>query len=216
MARKALLQNNAVSLVIGCFFMAATSILHKDKAPKAMTGAEKFNWLPAHNLSDTLSVTDPKLEVRNGIYFWENKKFTGVVSALYPNSRPKYFRSVMKGMMHGQYASFYESGDRFEVRQYIRNMATGRHYGYWPDGKTLKFDYNYNQEKRQGMQKKWYKNGRPYLFAHFKDDHEDGLQQGWRENGKLFLNYVAKDGHTYGLQQSALCYTLLNQKIKGQ
>ena len=214
MERKALLQNNAVSLFIGWLLALATGSLHGHIG--AVGGAHQYALLASHGSPDTVLITDPKLEVRNGIYFFCNKKFTGIVSALYPNLKPKFYRSVKDGMMFGTYRSFYETSRQFEVRQYKSNMSTGRHYGYWPDGRTLKFDYHYNQDRREGMQKKWYKNGRPYLFARFKNDREEGLQQGWRENGKLFLNYVAKDGQTYGLQQSALCYTLLDQKIKGQ
>ena len=65
----------------------------------------------------------------------------------------------------------------------------------------------------EGLQKKWYKSGKPYLFLNYSNDREDGLQQGWRENGKLYLNYVAKDGYRYGLQKAALCYTLREGKI---
>lgn len=212
MARKEHLQNNPLLWVMACCCLTATGIFIG-----FTTGAGSVKKMTLESVfPDTLLASDPNLHNDNGIYFLDSKTFTGIIKELYPDRKVKCYKSIANGELHGLYKTFYENGSRFEVRHYIGNLAHGRHYGYWPDGRTLKFDYHYDQEKRQGMQKKWYKNGSPYLFANFRNDHEEGLQQGWRENGKLFLNYVAKDGHTYGLQQSALCYTLLNQEIKGR
>lgn len=166
---------------------------------------------------DTIVVgSDQRLALINGVYWLGNQKYSGILKELYPNGTTKTYASIFQGMLHGLYKSFYENGHPYEVRLYRNNLSTGRHYGYWPEGGILKFDYTYFEEKREGLQKRWYKNGKPYLFTNYTDDHEDGLQRGWRENGKLYLNYVAKDGHRYGLQQSALCYTLIKQKIKAR
>ena len=165
---------------------------------------------------DTVLGSDKRLSSVNGIFMLGSRNYSGILKVLYPNGTVKTYASVLQGMLHGRYKSFYENGHSYEVRLYKNNLSTGRHYGYWPEGKMLKFDYTYFEEKKEGLQRRWFKNGKPYLFTNYTDDHEDGLQQGWRENGKLYLNYVAKDGHRYGLQQSALCYTLINQKIKSR
>ena len=78
----------------------------------------------------------------------------------------------------------------------------------------MKFDFMYINDKREGYNKQWYKTGKPYAFLNFKNDREDGMQQAWRENGKPYINYEAKDGYRYGMQKSALCYTLLDEKLK--
>ncbi len=54
----------------------------------------------------------------------------------------------------------------------------------------------------------------PTHFLEYKDDQEDGLQRAWRPNGKPYINYEAKDGHRYGMQKAALCYTLVDEKLK--
>lgn len=163
---------------------------------------------------DTISITDSSLKILNGIFLFNNKRYSGIIKEYYPNGLVKNLRAIFHGELHGTFKSFYENGAKHEVRSYKNNLATGRHRGYWPDGKTLQFDYNYYEEKREGQQRKWYKSGKPYIFSNYTNDHEDGLQRAWRENGKLYINYVAKDWHTYGLQQTALCYTLLDEKIK--
>ncbi|QDK79324.1 hypothetical protein EXU85_12220 [Spirosoma sp. KCTC 42546] len=199
-----------------CFVVAISSCVNESTATTKLIQAKDYTIDTTGIPKDTVLGSDQRLAVLNGIYLLNNKKYSGILKELYPNGTVKTYASVYQGRLHGRYKSFYENGHPYEVRLYRNNLSTGRHYGYWPERGILKFDYTYFDEKREGQQKRWYKNGKPYLFTTYTDDHEDGLQQGWRENGKLYLNYVAKDGHRYGLQQAALCYTLRKQKIKSQ
>ncbi len=217
MVQKAHLQTNLLIWAIACCCMTISSCQHIQLETHDPASVVKDYTIDNANIPyDTLLISDKKISLNNGIYFAENKKYSGIIKELYTDGKVKTYSSIFQGKLHGLYKSFYPDGSPFEVRQYKNNLSTGRHYGYWPAGHKLKFDYNYFEEKREGLQKKWYKNGKPYLFANFKNDHEEGLQQGWRENGKLFLNYVVKDGHSYGLQQSALCYTLIDQEMKSR
>ncbi|MEO8171868.1 MAG: hypothetical protein ABI581_02250, partial [Sediminibacterium sp.] len=163
--------------------------------------------------ADTIVSTDTRLHVANNLYLFNDKPFSGILKAEYTNHTPRFYMSVLNGMQHGLYKSYYANGQPFEIRQYKNNLSNGRHFGYWDNG-TLKFDYIYAAEKREGHNKQWYRDGKPYIFAQYINDKEDGLQQAWRTNGKLFLNYVAKNGHTYGLQETQLCYTLRDGKIR--
>lgn len=214
MALKELLQNKFYIITTAhCCLLVVMSSCNEPPPP-----LPEVSTHPADTVritADTISANETNLTV-NGVYFFNNRAYSGIIKTVYPSGNLHSLKSVYGGKMHGVYKSFYENGDSFEVRKYVNNLSTGRHYGYWPTTGKLKFDYNYYEEKREGPQKKWYKDGKPYLFANFKYDKEEGLQQGWRENGKLFINYVVKAGHTYGLQQSALCYTLINEKIKYQ
>jgi antitoxin component YwqK of YwqJK toxin-antitoxin module len=164
-------------------------------------------------LSDTVLISDSNLSSVNNIYLYGSKIFSGVVNEFYANGIMKKQITIYQGMLHGTYRSFYEDGKPWEIRNYKNNLSNGKHVGYWPESGNQKFEYNYDEEKMQGLQKKWYKSGKPYLFLNYSNDREDGLQQGWRENGKLYLNYVAKDGYRYGLQKAALCYSLRDEKI---
>ena len=164
---------------------------------------------------DTVDLNDENVALINGIYHIGNEKISGILSQTYPSGIIKSYSSLLNGQLHGTYKSFYKNGKPHEVRQYKNNLATGQHYAYWNDDKKhFKFFYNYYKDKREGLQKKWYPNGTPFIFANFKNDNEDGLQQAWRQNGKLYLNYEAKDGKKYGLQKSNLCYDLADEKIK--
>lgn len=215
MALKARLRNSLLFGVTTSGVLLSMHFLHLEpwSSNKNVVGKDYFIDTSGVE-ADTVLINDSNLLLMNGVYLTNHKRYSGIIKELYPNKMVKNLRSVYHGMLHGTYKSFYENGLPYEVRRYKNNMATGRHYAYWPDGKTLKFDFLYYEEKREGLQRKWYKSGKPYIFSYYTDDHEDGLQRGWRENGKLYLNYVAKDGHTYGLQQTALCYTLIDEEIK--
>ena len=163
---------------------------------------------------DTVLVSDKAISLINGLYYYNQHPFSGIIRALHPNGKLKKQFSVYQGLLHGTYKSFYEDGTPWEIRRYKNNLSTGKHIGFWATTGNIHFEYNYYEEKMEGMQKKYYPSGKPFLFLHFVNDQEEGLQQGWRENGKLYLNYVSKDGYRYGLQKSALCYTLRNEKIK--
>lgn len=199
-----------IMLAFGC---SPPSNKEAAKAANNITTADLFadTTLVPH---DTISGTDKALLLNGaGLYLLKGKPFSGIISGSNSDNIIHSYTSVLNGEKHGIYRSYYSTGAPFEVRQYKNNLATGRHYGYWENG-NMKFDFLYYREKKAGYFKKWFSDGKPYLFSNYTDDHEDGLQQGWRPNGKLFLNYVAKNGRTYGLQETALCYTLLDEKLK--
>ena len=162
---------------------------------------------------DTVLETNAAFSYKNGLFYFNQRLYSGIALVANSDKTIKAFCSVYNGMRHGIYRSYYSNGRLFEVRQYKNDLATGRHFGYFDNG-NMQFDYLYFEEQKVGHFKKWYRTGKPYLFANYKDDAEDGLQQGWRPNGKLFLNYVAKDGRTYGLQETMLCYTLTDEELK--
>jgi antitoxin component YwqK of YwqJK toxin-antitoxin module len=162
---------------------------------------------------DTISIVDKNLKLDNGIYYFNNLPYSGYIKDVYDNKIIKNFGSFLNGMQHGITFTFFPDGKTKDIRSYKANKSYGRHYGYWENG-NLKFDFIYINDKRHGCNKQWYKTGKPYAFLNFKNDKEDGMQHAWRENGKPYINYEAKDGFRYGLQKSALCYTLIDEKLK--
>jgi hypothetical protein len=215
MAQKELSHNKFFSISIACYLLTlvvSSCNYHSPEQQHKVVLNYTIDTLGIPN--DTVLITNRSIKIVNGIYFFNTQRFSGIVKELYANGVVKNYRSLYGGMLHGRYKSFYENGNCYENRLYKNNLSTGKHFAYWPDGITLKFEYNYYEERREGLQKKWYPSGKPFIFSNYNNDHEDGLQQGWRPNGKLYLNYVVKDGYVYGLQQSALCYTLINQELK--
>lgn len=163
--------------------------------------------------NDTISSTNQKLKLDNGIYYYNDKVYSGYIKVLYPDKSVNSVGGILNGMLYGKSLSFYTNGKVKDIRMYKDNKSLGKQIGYWENGHQ-KFEFIYLDDKREGLNKQWYESGRPYAFLTFKDDREDGMQQAWRENGKVFINYQVKDGFRYGLQKSALCYTLEKEKFK--
>jgi antitoxin component YwqK of YwqJK toxin-antitoxin module len=197
--------------------VAATALLHGCAGAPAPGNAQAVKDYSIDTTGiphDTVDATAPGIALVNGLYMAGSNRYSGIIRERYAGGGIRSYRSVLQGMMHGTYTTYYQDGTHWEVRHYRNNLATGRHCGYWPGSGRLRFEYTYYEERKEGMQRLWYQSGKPFIFSHYVADREDGLQQAWRENGKLYINYVARDGHTYGLQQTALCYTLVNQEIK--
>lgn len=164
--------------------------------------------------NDTIDFEDVRVSLVNGIYFFEDKTYSGILFKVLKGYNVKTYSSIFKGKLHGTYRSFFQNGKPYEVRQYKNNLAFGRHYGYWEETGHLKFEYNYYDQKKEGTQRNWYANGDPYYEYNYKDDKLDGLQRAWRTNGSLYRNFEVKNGIRYGLQKSAQCYELTAEEIK--
>lgn len=163
---------------------------------------------------DTIFLSDKDVALKNGIYYKNNQKFSGIVVKILSKVKITTFSSVLEGKLHGTYRSFFENEKPYEVRNYKNNLATGRHYYYWKKTGNLKFDCTYYENKKEGLKKRWYIDGKPYIFLNYKNDKLDGLQQAWRKNGKLYINFEAINGKNYGLQRTAPCYNLIDEEVQ--
>jgi antitoxin component YwqK of YwqJK toxin-antitoxin module len=162
---------------------------------------------------DTILVTDSNLTLRNGIYYFNKRAYSGYIKEMYNPEQAKCLFSFLNGQQQDLSLVYFQNGELKESRSYQLGKSFGRHYGYWENGNP-KFDFIYVNDRREGLQKQWYESGGKYSFLNFKNDREDGMQNAWRENGKPYINYEARDGRRYGLQKSNLCYTLKDQKLK--
>jgi antitoxin component YwqK of YwqJK toxin-antitoxin module len=176
---------------------------------------EKFDYsINTNNIpKDTVNFTDDKVTYINGLYFLDNKKYSGIVFKELKGYNVKTYGSVLKGKLHGTYRSFYKNGSPYEIRQYKNNYAVGKQYGYWEETGNLKFEYNYYNQKKEGIQKSWYKTGEPFYVYNYKNDRQEGMQQAWRINGSLYRNFEARNGSRYGLQKSISCTELSNEVV---
>ncbi len=197
-----------ILFLVMCFFAIACS---KSKKEKAVIFFEKIDLSQIPN--DTIFENNKMLKLENGIYYFDNKPFSGYIRSTYSSNALKSLAAYFKGNQHGTAKAFYPNGKLKTQRNYKNGLAYGRHWGYWENG-NKKFDFTYFDDRREGLQKQWYESGNQYSELRFANDKENGLQKAWRENGKAYINYEVKEGVRYGLQKSALCYTLRNEKIK--
>ncbi|MEG3657671.1 hypothetical protein V5097_09690 [Arenibacter palladensis] len=203
----------ARSVVCCVMVLFLSSCLDQESSTKIIEKELDYSVNTSDIPTDTVDFKDPRVSYVNGIYYLDNKEYSGIVFKVLKGYNLKTYSSVLNGMLHGKYRSFYENGKPYEVRQYRANKAVGKQYGYWEDTGNLKFEYNYYNQKKEGVQKSWYSNGEPYYEYNYKDDRQVGMQKAWRKNGSLFRNFVVKNGVRYGLQKSVSCYGLANEEV---
>ena len=127
--------------------------------------------------TDTIAYTNPDLTYKNGAYQYDGEPFSGVVHRVLKGYAIESYSSVLQGRLHGAYSSYYASGKPYEIRTYHNGLSTGTHTGYWEDSGLKKFEYNYQNQKKEGRQRSWYANGDPAEAYTCHDDRLDGLQQ---------------------------------------
>ena len=211
MARKAL--SHIRKRVLECCFLAlaglAGCVAHGEEEKPNSPLVVDASMVPA----DTVAVNEGGLRLDNGIYLLNGRPYSGYLVGYFEDGTTQSVLSLLNGQQHGVSSTFYADGKIRDRRSYKANKSFGRHQGYWENGNP-KFDFWYRDDKREGTNQQWYESGQPYAFLNFKDDQEDDLQRAWRPNGKPYINYEAKDGHRYGMQKAALCYTLVDEKLK--
>ncbi|WP_430409535.1 toxin-antitoxin system YwqK family antitoxin [Kordia sp.] len=163
---------------------------------------------------DTVAFSNPKLLFINGIYYLNNVTYSGIIYKELKGNKIKTFSSVLNGKLHGTFKSFHENNTIYEIRNYKNNVSLGKQTGYWQTTGKLKFEYNYFNDKKEGIQKSWYSNGNIAYIYNYRDDKQDGFQKAWRQNGSLYRNFQVKNGIRYGLQKSKSCATIQDGKIQ--
>ncbi len=192
--------------IVACLFLLAIGGFMK-------SGATPYSASPNEIAVDTVAYTDARLAYTNGTYLYDSEAFSGVVHQVLEGFDIQTYSTVLEGRLHGAYRSYYASGQPYEVRTYRNGLATGTHTGYWEGSGNRKFEYHYQEQKKEGTHRTWYANGDPAEAYTYHDDRLDGLQQAWRDNGSLYRNFVVKDGTRYGLQKSKTCYEVSDGRV---
>ena len=161
--------------------------------------------------NDTITNSDPDFSIKNGLFYFKGKKFSGILKKYHPRVEMIAYTHIYRGKRHGPYSSYYDTGVLFETKQYKENRVTGRHYIYWKNG-NLKADNWYYDGKMEGTQKKWYADGSPFYVFNYTNGKRNGKQKAWRTSGKLQINAEIINGRTYGLNRAALCYNVKEEK----
>ncbi len=161
--------------------------------------------------NDTINNTDSDYAIKNGLFYYKGKKYSGILKKTHTQVNMIAYTSVYKGKRHGSYSSYYDTGALFETKQYKHNRVTGRHYIYWKNG-NLKADNWYYNGKMEGTQKKWYADGSPFYVFNYINGKREGKQKAWRTSGKLQINNEIINGKTYGLNRASLCYNVKNEE----
>ena len=153
-----------------------------------------------------LVISIEKINVVNGIGYFQGKKVSGTVFENYASGILQRKSTYKFGEKNGEELSYFENGGLSEMRYFAEGEKIGIHKGWWPNG-NKRFEYQFSSGTYNGIFKEWYENGRNYKNIKYING-KDVYGKGWRENGKLFMNYIVKDGRRYGIVNSNLCFTI--------
>lgn len=185
------------------FIAVFISCLHKNQEIKTAT-IKKKNVIP--NIVKDKS--DTNFTFKNGLLFFKDKLFSGVVNEYYTSSKIKSSSQYYQGKREGFYNGWHQNGTKWFERNYTNGFKTKTHLG-WFDNGSLMFRYQFNnQGDYNGEIVEWYANKQKFKEFHFVDGVEDGSQKMWQPNGKIKANYVTKNGERFGVIGLKKCYTV--------
>ncbi len=157
-----------------------------------------------------LVTSDTSLHLINGVWYYHNQLFSGILKTFYSSGKIKIIQSFYRGKEEGLLTTFYETGNPDSKRYYHLGEKDSINSGWWPN-LNPRFEYHFRNGMYEGDFKEWYVNGKPLKHIVFKEGKE--LRgKGWRENGKVYMSFEMRDGRLYGLVNPNLCYSLKNEK----
>ena len=140
------------------------------------------------------------IEIKNGVLFYENKKFSGNLVGFYNDSKIKKNETLYSnGLKHGLENYWYISGTIASIRWYSKGVKINEHIGYWENGNP-KYKYFFNQKgEYNGSVKEWFLSGAIYKIFNYVNGKESGSQKLWRNDGSIRANYFVVNGERFGL-----------------
>jgi len=155
-----------------------------------------------------IEATDANLALQNGVLFYYEMPFTGVLETHNDNVVLIATITYVAGKKHGRETQWYGNGDLLLERFYANGFKTGIHKSWWPSG-DLKFEYHFNNKGEfDGVVKEWYKSGQLFRDFNYNSGKEVGHQRMWKTDGTLKANYKVVDGERYGVIGLKKCYTV--------
>ncbi len=115
-------------------------------------------------------------------------------------------RTDSKGLQHGKWKWFYESGTLKKEGDFVHGVLQGYLKEYSEDGDLLKihkYDEGEIVEDAPELQKleiktEYYANGKPKIIASYKDDVPEGVRREYDTVGTIVAAYIFRDGFRVG------------------
>ncbi len=113
----------------------------------------------------------------------DNSLATGVVKT-FKNHKLVAITQLKKGLLHGYYKEYYESGNLKIETIYKQGELFGKYKEYYENGK-LKVETEYEQGNLSGKRKEYYESGQLKIDAIYKQGNLSGKLKEYYENGNL-------------------------------
>lgn len=157
---------------------------------------------------------DPNFQLKNGILYFNNQVYSGIVKEFYIDDKLKSSSEYYQGKRNGFFNGWYKNENKRFERFYTNNIKTGTHLG-WFDNGVKKFEYQFDVQGRyNGFVKNWYINGLLAKHFIFKKGKENGSQKMWDINGKIKANFYTIKGERHGLIGLKNCVSVVITSTK--
>ena len=157
-----------------------------------------------------ISRIDINFALENGILFFDNEPFSGIVNEYYVDETIKSKSQYYQGRREGYYKGWYENGNQSFERIYAVGLKIGIHVGWYDDNQS-KFEYHFNnQGTYEGSVKEWHSNGNMAKHFNFINGKESGSQKMWRSNGNIRANFFTVNGERHGLIGLKNCVSVMS------
>lgn len=138
-----------------------------------------------------------RLKENNGLVYNGASLFTGKLFKLSSAGDTLFVQDLIDGLKDGYTKFYYENKLPAEIRLFSKGKKQGTAEGWWPN-REKKFEYHYNDDLFEGLQREWFENGQLYSSKNFLNGYENGMQQTWDSSGGILSNYQAINGRNYG------------------
>ena len=144
-------------------FLTKTATLSLIFCLASLGYAQKEISMSETTIKREVSMSSATGKTTNGVYRYyakgENKPFTGILYAKYPNGNYSSWQEYVDGLGQGKWINYYENGNYKEIGYYNNNFVEGPIKKYYENG-TLKAEGNYKDWRiKIGEWKYFDKNG---------------------------------------------------------
>lgn len=161
-----------------------------------------------------LNSTDARISNKNGIIYFHDQLFSGVIFSLYPSTiDTAASASYLNGKEHGRWAKYYADGKLFEQRFFENGQKIGVLQTWWPNG-NKQTHYVFVNDEYEGTCREWSGDGLLVKEMNYHKGHEEGSQRWWYDNGKIKANYIIRQGRRYGLLGTKNCMNVSDSIFK--
>ena len=120
----------------------------------------------------------------DGIYYHNNKAYSGRYESKYENGNPHIQMILVNGLKDGEVQIYFESGQLNEVRSYSMNLMHGTWTTYNESGIKVG-EANYQYDKKHGPWYIWNDQGKLIYELEYTEGEKTGVWKIYDENGKV-------------------------------
>ncbi|GAB3005557.1 hypothetical protein GCM10027051_00560 [Niabella terrae] len=147
------------------------------------------------NIIAELKKTGKLIKLAEGSY--KDDKETGIWQYYHPNGEIRSKGKIAKGLMEGDWQTFYDNGKIAKTATYVNGLEQGITEMFHSNG-TLGMRVNFEKGLEEGSMQKFYEDGSMWTSGSYKAGKRVGTWKGYHENGQLEEIIIYVDGKAHG------------------